>query len=195
MQEEAKVSLSAFELQLVTQPDWILTKNNIIQKVYALLGDVSNIYQQQALLQQLPAEVIAIAPKISKGENYQELPYVMLDYPRFFSKEDVFAVRCFFWWGHYFSCTLHLKGLYKKQYEHRIDAAIKKDELKGWYINSTDEEWNHTVAESMQLINSDSDVVLKNIIKLTAILPLQKWNESVAFYEHNFNGLMQMLMA
>jgi uncharacterized protein (DUF1015 family) len=99
MQEKANVSLSAFELQLVTDPVWILTKTQIIEKVYNLFGDVSQLYQQHQHMQQLPSALTALAPKISKGENYEGLPYVMLDYPRCFSREDVFAVRSFFGGG------------------------------------------------------------------------------------------------
>ena len=60
------------------------------------------------------------SPKISKGENYRGLPYVMLDYPRLFGREEVLAIRTFFWWGHGFSVTLHLKGGYRE----RISAGI-----------------------------------------------------------------------
>ena len=41
----------------------------------------------------LPAEMLFHSPKISKGENYKGLPYVMLDYPRCFGKTDIFAIR------------------------------------------------------------------------------------------------------
>ena len=64
----------------------------------------------------LPEEVLIQSPKISRGENYNGLPYVMLDYPRCFGKEDVFAMRTMFWWGNFFSITWHLKGKYSKEY-------------------------------------------------------------------------------
>src|SRR5262245_61567301 len=112
MQESAKVSLSAFEQQLVTDANWILTKNGIIEKVYLLFGNLSEHYKQEPLLQQLPAEAVTASPKIARGENYEGLPYVMLDYPRCFGKEDTLAIRTFFWWGHFFSITLQLKGKY-----------------------------------------------------------------------------------
>ena len=82
MQEKAKVSLSAFEYQLVTDESFILTKNTIIQKVYTLFGNLSDDYH--ALLLRIPDSP---SPKISKGENYKGLPYVMLDHPRIFSQD------------------------------------------------------------------------------------------------------------
>ena len=54
--------------------------------------------------------IVQSTPKIAKGENYLQLPYVLLDYPRCFDKENIFAIRTMFWWGNFFSITLHLSG-------------------------------------------------------------------------------------
>src|SRR5688500_20050079 len=111
----AKIQLSQEELVLVQNADWLLTKNRIIGKVYEMFGmlvaDVQMMPEKNSVL--LP-EIFAASPKISKGENYMGLPYVMLDYPRCFGKSDTFAIRTMFWWGNFFSVTLHLKGRYKK---------------------------------------------------------------------------------
>ena len=48
--------------------------------------------------------------RIFRGENYKLLPYMVLDYPRQFSKESIFTFRSMFWWGNGFSFTLHLQG-------------------------------------------------------------------------------------
>jgi len=115
MNNGTKITLSSKELDLVCNIDWILTKHAIIQKVYALFGAESMILQQ-LVAQELPAlEAIinAYNPKIAKGENYKQLPYVMLDYPRCFEKENTLAIRTMFWWGNYFSIHLQLEGIYK----------------------------------------------------------------------------------
>jgi len=129
MTGSANVSLSAFEKQLVTDAGWILTKNKIIQKVLVLFGELNKAWLNNSILWQLPAALTEIPAKISRGENYEGLPYVMLDYPRCFGKEDVCAVRTFFWWGNFFSITLHLKGKYKLQIEQSIADAIQAGEL------------------------------------------------------------------
>ena len=79
---EAKVTLSPKELELVNNADWILTKNLIIQKVYDLFGQVAATYQLDvARFTEFDATpTCTISPKISKGEQYQQLPYVMLDF-------------------------------------------------------------------------------------------------------------------
>ena len=128
--DTSKIQLSAEEMQLVSNSAWILTKHRIIEKVYRLFGDCAaemQVYlaERKALL---PGEVFRLPPKISKGEQYEALPYVVLDYPRFFTAEEVFAVRSFFWWGHYFSITLHLKGKFQQQYQQAISSKkVRRD--------------------------------------------------------------------
>ena len=110
----AKIRLSPEEEALVATTDWILTKNNVLQKIKQLLLALQS-RQQDLLLpfNSLPEEVLKSSPKISRGENYKGLPWLVLDYPRYFNKADVFAIRTLFWWGNFFSITLHLSGSYK----------------------------------------------------------------------------------
>src|SRR5580700_4684754 len=103
--DEAKIRLSVEELELVENAEWILTKNRIIDKVQNLFGILAVKMKTELETISLPDEPLQTNPKISKGENYNGLPYVILDYPRLFSKENVFAIRTMFWWGNYFSVT------------------------------------------------------------------------------------------
>ena len=48
--------------------------------------------------------------KISRGENYEGLPYFILDYPRVFSTENTFAFRTMVYWAGFFSFTAHFSG-------------------------------------------------------------------------------------
>src|SRR5438309_4807722 len=116
-------SLTAYEMQLVTDAQILITKNTIIRKVYELFGKLSEEYREEVNCKIAGQNLIS--PKISRGENYLGLPYVILDYPRQFAKDDVFAIRSFFWWGNFFSITLHLSGSYLKQYSATIESAIK----------------------------------------------------------------------
>ena len=197
MPSSANVSLSAFEKELVTDANWILTKNSIIQKVFILFGELSEAYKTHAVVNQLPEEVLKTSPKISKGEYYEGLPYVMLDYPRCFSKEDVFAIRTFFWWGNYFSITLHLKGKYKKKYEAAIADAIQKDKINNVWINITEDEWlHHLNSSNMKIAEPDdaNEIASKNLIKLTYKLDLKDWDNANEFLLKSFDHYLQMLV-
>src|SRR4051794_13074066 len=95
-------SLTTYEMKLVIDPQVLLAKNVIIQKVYHLFGELSETYKKE-LANAVPGFGSLIDPKTSRGENYRGLPYVILDFPRQFTKVDVLAVRSFFWWGNFFS--------------------------------------------------------------------------------------------
>src|SRR5580698_8612281 len=96
---ETKIKLSAHELMIAQDAGLILTKNAIIQKTIGLFSNLAENMQIELVKTKLPEEIKITEPKISKGENYKGLPYVILDYPRSFGKENIFAIRTFFWWG------------------------------------------------------------------------------------------------
>ena len=160
----------------------ILTKNRIICKLQQVFGGVATGLQQKIQLRQPPLseEVTRISPKISKGEQYKELPYVMLDYPRFFSREDVLAIRTFFWWGHYCSVTLHLKGRYLKQYL----PAVQKNcsGLDGFKICTSGDEWNHDLQSNAYLPATETAYLIGEMefLKIGKLLPLENWPEMEA---------------
>lgn len=195
MQESSKVSLSAFEQQLVTDANWILTKNRIIEKVYLLFGNLSEQYKREPLLQQLPAETLLASPKIAKGENYEGLPYVMLDYPRCFGKEDTFAIRTFFWWGNFFSITLQLKGKYLAQYAAVIQQNIDQAANENLWINTSDEEWMHHFRKDNMIRTTEQKQCIsdKKILKLAVQCKLEEWDEAEAKLASSFQKLLELV--
>ncbi len=175
-----KIQLSAEEMKLVTDTSWILTKHRIIDKVYHLFGNLSAKMQWhlQGLQHFLPNEVLQVPPKISKGEQYEALPYVVLDYPRFFSKEDVFAVRCFFWWGNYFSITLQLKGKFQQQYAEKIAIALAEKKLEEGYLSFSGNEFSFNLAAENYF---QTDATNKNLAEEIRRYPFLKIGYKVSF--------------
>jgi hypothetical protein len=145
-----KIQFSAHESTILKDAALILTKNRIILKVQELFGNLSTAYLQEVANQipTLPTQVLQWTPKISKGEQYKQLPYVMLDYPRFFSKEDVFAIRTFLWWGNHCSVTLHLKGLYLEHFLPLIKTNLKNATVNSFKFAYDGDEWNHDLSSS-----------------------------------------------
>ncbi|MEO5592238.1 MAG: hypothetical protein ABIR15_03510 [Chitinophagaceae bacterium] len=179
----SKIQLSAEELQLVTNSEWILTKHRIIEKVYQLFGTISG--QMQHYLQErkiLHDEVMQLPPKISKGEQYEALPYVVLDYPRLFSKEDVFAIRSFFWWGNYFSITLHLKGKFYQQYYKKIAAAAAAKKLQGYYLSFSGSEFSFNLEGKNYFLandtmsNGNKEMEQPSFLKISYKISFEHWD-------------------
>jgi len=181
-----KIHLSEDELQLVQNAQLLLTKNTIIEKVYALFGELASELQRSSIYttNNLPGELLSLGPKISRGEKYKGLPYVMLDYPRCFGKEDIFAVRTLFWWGNFFSVTLHLKGKYQKlfiPYLHKQTALLAANNFQ---LCVTGDEWEHDLSDGNYFplsTNGDTvseiDLASQPFYKLTSRVELHQWNE------------------
>ena len=194
------VELSKNELELVVNSGFILTKNRIIEKVYIIYGLLSEVFK--ATLDEyaaaLPAEVFLSSPKIYKGENYLNLPYVMMDYPRIFSKEDVFAIRSFFWWGNYFSITLQLSGRFLEAFHNNLEINLKAKAMESFFICINDSPWQHHFEETnympLKEITSVEKILNNKFLKIAVKLPLNEWNNTIAFFKKNYTTLIQLLV-
>jgi hypothetical protein len=202
MTDKSKLMLSAEELQLVGNARWILTKRTIIDKVNFLFGGLSAVIKDQVLAKKeyLPAAVIASTAKIAKGESYLHLPYVILDYPRCFDKENIFAVRTMFWWGNFFSCTLHLSGEYKTLFEQALQNNISMLQQNNFYICINEDEWQHhfgtdnyVPANTLTAQKAASIILQQRFIKVSAKFSFQQWNEMERLLENCFSTVLQLL--
>lgn len=191
----AKIRLSEDELHVALNADFILTKNRIIQKVYQLFGNLAESYRVYAepVFSFLP---VPQHPKITRGENYNELPYVVLDYPRYFSHSDILAVRTMFWWGNDMSITLHLKGKYKEMFYAAMISEIIRPGYDDWYLQAQGDEWQHHHTDSTHIpVKKMGMEALQNLvetssfIKLCNFLPLEKWNEAEDILAARFRQL------
>lgn len=184
MTNTTKVTLSEFEEMLVKDTQWILTKHAIMEKVSLLLSaqvEPINEVFTRPLLPILP-ELSACRPKLSKGEKYLGLPYMILDYPAIFSKTDSFALRTMFWWGNFFSVTLHLSGKYKQVFEETVLANIKKGS-EPFYISTGEEEWQHhfepanyTAVAAIAMDEPNKKIVQPSFLKIALKYDLADWN-------------------
>lgn len=200
----AKITLSPKEQELVNNADWILTKNLIIEKVYELFGRVAaeyiDIYKKFPDFER--STLFALSPKISKGEQYLQLPYVMLDFPRNFTDNDFFAIRTFFWWGNHYSIHLLLKGKYLLKYGASIDRFLTLSgkytpETKGWYIGVGDQPWQHYFEEDNYVSLDKWDgkrVTGLPFLKLAKKIPLEQWDDMELFLTTHFNKMLAIML-
>ena len=136
-------------------------------------------------------------PKISRGENYKGLPWVVLDCPRAFGREDVLAIRTLFWWGHYFSVTLHLKGKYKDMYLPVIREHIHVLAGAGFHLSISDDEWRHELdSHNYQPIVEGMDTTIldeRTFLKLSAKCGLDRWEEADSVLLELYGILISLL--
>jgi hypothetical protein len=158
----AKIQFSPAEMELMNNADLILTKNKVLYKIKAALETLQEellecVYKNSDIFSQPHFET---TPKISKGENYLGLPYIVLDYPREFDSQNIFAIRTMFWWGHFFSVTLQLAGSYKEEITPHIEDSYEELAKHQFYININEDPWQHH-------FENDNYILIQSIDKET----------------------------
>ena len=182
--QQTKIQLLPAEMELVSSPDIILTKNAILQKIKLFMEDLQG--QQMDILKdyssQLPEEVLKISPKISRGENYKGLPWLVLDNPRFFKHNNIYAIRTMFWWGNFFSITLHLSGSNKTNILEKLTRNISSLRENNFYIYNGNDEWEHDLDpnsyKKLSSINNDEFNQIRsanNFLKLAIKFPIDSF--------------------
>lgn len=180
--EAAKIQFSTEELLLVQNSGLILTKNRIIEKISLGLGGLVLQMQHEVRKRTLIYEAFdQSGPKLSRGEKYQGLPYLMLDYPRMFNKEHILAIRTFFWWGYFCSITLHVKGRYQLQVSEKISYSLDRLKEKNFYISLHGDEWDHDITgkayQPLTVASANAKELQQgNFIKLSSKAAIGQWD-------------------
>jgi len=199
-----KIALSPDELLLAQNSDWILTKRTIIDTAVQLFSGLCDNMRTIVAAEKagLPGAVFLSEPKISKGENYHLLPYVILDYPRNFIGGNIFAVRTMFWWGNFFSITLHLAGDHKKIFYEKMDRNVSLLKTAAYYLCINEDQWQHHFEEDNYVaVSSKTNDELAEIlqrqpfIKIARRFSLSQWNEMPALLERSFSEMIQLVKA
>ena len=200
--DKTKIQLSAKEMELVTNADLILTKNAVIKKATSLLETVQDEQEEffKKIADHLPVEASERTAKISRGENYHGLPYLVLDYPRVFDKENVFTIRTMFWWGNFFSITLQLSGKYKSIFENTVIKNFEFLKKETFSICVNNKEWEHHFEENnyQPLSHFSKEEFRKKLaevsfIKLAKKFPLQDWDNIPGFLVAEFKKITTIL--
>lgn len=166
------------ELKYLEDTDFLVTKHLITDKIRNLL--VQSEFQIQKKITErgftLPGEVLSLSGKISKGENYKLLPYLILDFPRYFKTENVFAYRTMFWWGNFFSCTLHLQGIYLEKVRKIISKNYKLFLGSKTFISVSKTPWEYEYTEkTYKIIDHFSERDFKLFIEDVPFIKLSRY--------------------
>ncbi len=177
-----------------------MLKQQVSEKVIRHLAEIERLLHQEIKSSgfRFPRGTFLRAGKISKGENYQSLPYFLLDYPRLFTKTEVFAYRTMLWWGNEMSCTLHLAGETLSIYRDKIQERIKKE--KGIFFCVNEDPWeyhfepsNYLPVEELEEKNIKNQIETHDFIKISNKISIDKWDEFGDFTLTTFRRFLNML--
>jgi hypothetical protein len=193
-----KIQLSAEEQEMAADTGIILTKNRVMAAVLEIFGALSEAQagRLEKMRQQLPAVVFKHPPKIARGENYQQLPWMMLDYPRVFDAAETVAIRQFFWWGNFFSVSLLVSG----EVKNKVMLKMKQWPA-GVFICVQASPWDHHFGTDnfLPVANLTAAEITayaggQDFLKLSLAVPLKPWNDAQALLYRGFENLLNLLL-
>lgn len=190
MNGSAKVILSPEELARVTDTEWLASKHIILGKIEKLFAQM--ITPIEDLFKNAAGELNLSPPKISRGENYKGFPFLVLDHPRMFTAESIFAIRTMFWWGHHLAVTLHLSGDANKLFTERISA--KPLETSVLFVASGTDEWDHDIyGGGYTKLESTAQLAGRNFNKIAAGMKLDTLNDAPQFLIGSYRTIEGLL--
>lgn len=192
--------LTEKELSYLADTDFLLTKRKIQRRINQLLVQTEERLKHAIQRQELtvPDHVRSQAGKISKGENYRGLPYQVLDFPRLFSRADVFAFRTMCWWGNHYSATWHLQGNSWQQLRPRLAEAqqVLRAQHVQICVHATPWEY-HRQEDNFLAVETFSEASLRDhfrqmpFMKIAKFLPLEQGEKLPVFSCSFFQALSQ----
>ena len=167
------------EIKIINEVELFRLKASIMKKAEGWL-----IEFKDNLIKEISETGLILPPgtdiskgQIVRGENLKGFPYISLDMPQKFSKEEMFTNRTIFWWGHYLIFSFILKGKNLPFWSSNI--VKRKSKAKNIYFSLSAAPWEWELNEQSYCLipNSTNEEIesafLKNQhIKLARFYPI-----------------------
>ncbi len=152
------------ELALLSNPRFFEQKLQATEKLKRLMEEI-----RLALLEEIrPEELLApsttdfLKGQIAKGENYEGYPYVMLDFPKHFSKENIFTFRTLFWYGHTLIFSVIVAGTYLETYRQNFERHYERLCEAGLYFGTNDVwDWRES-ASRLLTVQEKANILVRH---------------------------------
>ncbi|MFQ3599629.1 MAG: hypothetical protein SNJ66_14950, partial [Chloroherpetonaceae bacterium] len=116
------------ELALLSNPRFFEQKLQATEKLKQLMEEIRLVLLEEIRPEELlaPSTTDFLKGQIAKGENYEGYPYVMLDFPKQFDKENIFTFRTLFWYGHALIFSVIVAGTYLETYRQNVERHYER---------------------------------------------------------------------
>ncbi|MEP0368064.1 MAG: hypothetical protein ABJN36_19505 [Cyclobacteriaceae bacterium] len=191
---------SSEELQVLADVTFLSLKDSVSKKIIASLASIERELHKEieASAFPFPNHAFLRSGKISKGENYRGLPYFILDYPRLFTQTEVFAFRTMLWWGHEFSCTLHLGGKQLERISPKILNDISLDTDIFFCVKDNPWEYhfekdNYLKSNELSADQMQSYISKNNFMKISRCISINEWKKFKSYTLETFARFLMLL--
>ncbi|MBK8362435.1 MAG: hypothetical protein IPL24_01785 [Bacteroidetes bacterium] len=182
------LNFSNEEMQVLVDKKFFELKHSSTAKMIELFGmlevELKSVFSEAALNVE---GLNSSSGKIFRGENYKLFPYVLLDCPRMFNKQSVFAFRSMFWWGNEFTFTLHIQGNAWEYFKPKLIRNLERLTESDIYFCVNESPWQyHLGTDNYLLLNSQKNLELalqilsaKDFVKLTRKLSISEYKSVI----------------
>ena len=192
-------NFSQGEASAISERNFFLLKNSATQKIIVLFGMLEIEMKKELLQYSIDLkELNSSSGKIFRGENYKSFPYIVLDCPRLFSTNSIFAFRSMFWWGHEFSFTLHLQGEAFEKYKKSLNENLNRLSGKEVYYCVNDTPWHYNYEKDNYLpiedfIDRREELFTKPFLKVSRKLNVDEYAKAYDYAMESFKLFMGLL--
>ncbi len=161
------------ELEAVQITRLFEMKGDILRKVwkhFELLRDaLRDEISSDSLL--APKEIDIRKGQVAKGENHLSLPFVYLDFPKYFSRSEKCTFRTFFWWGKYMVYALILEGALLPQYKKKIIEQFSILSEASFHLSIAQDpwEWRRGLPYTLSFDHQNREKLIKILNNLTFV--------------------------
>ena len=192
-------NFSQGEASAICERNFFILKNSATQKIIDLFALLEKEMKNELMLYPIDVnELNSSTGKIFRGENYRSFPYIVLDYPRLFSTNSIFAFRSMFWWGHEFSFTLHLQGQAFEKYKKSLNENFSHLPGKEVYFCVNDAPWQYNFDKENylpleEIIDRREELFTKPFIKISRKLNVDEYANAYDYAIESFKLFIGLL--
>ena len=163
------------EIRMIRDADFFPAKAVIIRKFhddFMRLRDHLRTECQKNFLGAGPAGCDLENGQLVKGEKFHDFPYAYLDFPKFFSKDEMFTFRSLFWWGHALFFCWFLSGPRLDEYKKRVLSGYAAIAGQNVFLSTADSPWEWSLEKPHAVFLDHTEETLKEILKDRTFLKL-----------------------
>ena len=196
------ISFSKKEIQVLKEESFFRAKKIITEKIFHQLSETVKAIQSTSSFKKIsfPKRTDITTGKITKGENYLGLPFIILDFPRWFSSEKIFAFRTMVWWGNFASCTLLISGEQVSSAKENLLNHLPVLKKQDVFVCVNASPWLHHFEDenflSLKLLSKKevwSSLVKQEFLKVARKIPVSKINRLPVFSVESFELLARIV--
>ncbi|MEL7533456.1 MAG: hypothetical protein AAFN10_19235 [Bacteroidota bacterium] len=190
-------SLDPLELALLKDAEILPRKHEVQDKLEKLLAQTG----EQLLAQSLALPWPSMPPKLSRGENYAQQAYRVMDYPRMQQGEGFLFYRTLVLWGH--PIGIHL--IVSDHFMERLVPFLLdryQDLNPAWQFAAHDNPWiweasaaGLVACSSMAKEQLAGEIAKRKFLKLSRFFPLDQYADLAEMSVDCFAELHHQLLA